>query len=659
MQAIILKKGGACLVMIAGVLVQELAAIKVINETNKDLFVKVYYVPGESKDKKYDEFVEAADGALYPVPAGQQIDVVRPERKCKSKVLGICTAYFDRDLYFTTDRNNLAPRMQKRVLYDDALNLRKDFVSLNIGEKWGDTFYIAEVDGALRGSNNATKIVQAVTKVSQSVLDAAATIVKNKYDAKDYPGKTQVASVRVGSELCVQEQEYIKNRLPKIKAALEKMLGMQLADNEVPRIALCSSGGGYRAMLATLGSFKGADSVGLLDLSLYNAGLSGSTWAIAGWLQSGQSIKDYVNWVVSNRINQHILTDVKAFTAEGLAGITEAMVKKAAFHQPASLIDFYGALIGDKIVRGSTSNTGNQNDVFLDTKKDIVLHGDAILPICTSIIDEADDYEWAEFTPFEVGTTYINAFVPTWAFGRSFDKGVSVDFSPPQSLGFGMGIWGSAMSVNMRDLVDIFKEDIKPDQLRDLLLTYMDIGKVKTVADFRFYPAKVFNWAYNLGDSAKELSKERVLTMMDAGIDFNLPFPPLLRPERKVDIIIALDSGATVQDAPDLIKAQKHARAHNLRWSEINAKSVNQICSVHHDQSKPNAPIIIYLPLVANPNYANGWEPLKEKFTATSQFSYSPENAQKLCGLTEKNMQDSAEIIKQTIKQFIENRRKK
>ena len=47
-------------------------------------------------------------------------------------------------------------------------------------------------------------------------------------------------------------------------------------------------------------------------------------------------------------------------------------------------------------------------------------------------------------------------------------------------------------------------------------------------------------------DSRKRLLSESIveldgLTVVDAGLDFNLPFPPLLRPERQTDIFIAFD----------------------------------------------------------------------------------------------------------------------
>ncbi len=135
----------------------------------------------------------------------------------------------------------------------------------------------------------------------------------------------QKATVRIGNELCNDEELFLQKRMPHVKAALEEFIGTSLEDDEVPRIAVCCSGGGYRAMLATLGSFQGVaptlesathknlfhhmltyvtslftftsgadqqfqtpvqSNLGLLSLCTHASTLSGSTWALACLLHS-------------------------------------------------------------------------------------------------------------------------------------------------------------------------------------------------------------------------------------------------------------------------------------------------------------------------------------------------------------------------------------
>src|SRR5687768_6461430 len=68
--------------------------------------------------------------------------------------------------------------------------------------------------------------------------------------------ETQQAVVRQGNTVCSEEKEFIAYRKHAIKNELEQLLGMPLAPEEVPTIALCCSGGGFRAMISTLGSLN-------------------------------------------------------------------------------------------------------------------------------------------------------------------------------------------------------------------------------------------------------------------------------------------------------------------------------------------------------------------------------------------------------------------
>src|SRR5438445_8117229 len=95
----------------------------------------------------------------------------------------------------------------------------------------------------------------------------------------------QKATVRIGSDLCDQEKDFMQTRMSVVKKTLETILGTTLADNEVPRIALCASGGGGRAAITTTGALMAAvpnTPFHILDICSHFAALSGSTWAVTG-----------------------------------------------------------------------------------------------------------------------------------------------------------------------------------------------------------------------------------------------------------------------------------------------------------------------------------------------------------------------------------------
>ena len=65
----------------------------------------------------------------------------------------------------------------------------------------------------------------------------------------------------------------------------------------------------------------------------------------------------------------------------------------------------------------------------------------------------ADPYEWMEITPFEVGSSFLKTYIPTWAYGRKFKDGNSTNAPPEQTLGYFMGIFGSAFEISLKDIV--------------------------------------------------------------------------------------------------------------------------------------------------------------------------------------------------------------
>ncbi len=109
------------------------------------------------------------------------------------------------------------------------------------------------------------------------------------------PYAQEKASVRFGNNLSEGELDYLVNRKPKVHAALEKALDISLEGAYVPTIAMVCSGGGYRAMLGTIGSLSGLKRIGLLDTVTYISSLSGSTWALGVWMSTGMTILQLKN----------------------------------------------------------------------------------------------------------------------------------------------------------------------------------------------------------------------------------------------------------------------------------------------------------------------------------------------------------------------------
>ena len=141
--------------------------------------------------------------------------------------------------------------------------------------------------------------IQRIIGIAQDIINFFKSYsVKNLQDALNArnPWRSTVAYVQKSVDLSPVEQAFRKQRVPGIRQALEKFLGIslaQLSDNQLPIIAFSGTGGGYRAMILTQGYMEGIEKIGLLNALMYVAGLSGSTWFLAPWLLSGVSPTEF------------------------------------------------------------------------------------------------------------------------------------------------------------------------------------------------------------------------------------------------------------------------------------------------------------------------------------------------------------------------------
>ncbi len=164
----------------------------------------------------------------------------------------------------------------------------------------------------------------------------------------------------------------------------------------------------------------------------------------------------------------------------------------------------------------------------------------------------------------------------------------------------------------------------------------MDALKVTRFGEIRAAPAVINNFSIGVGNNPIE--KEKYLTLVDAGMHHNNPLPPLLRPERQVDVIFVFDlSGGDQSDAPELLLAQDHARKLGLPFPTIAPEQFKGLgdkeCTIF-ESADSNVPWIVYMPL--------GTE--RAKFP-TTKFAYSATDFNNLSGITRAHMIANKEII--------------
>lgn len=211
----------------------------------------------------------------------------------------------------------------------------------------------------------------------------------------------------------------------------------------------------------------------------------------------------------------------------------------------------------------------------------------------------------------------------------------------------------------------------------------------------------------------QNLVESELIGLMDAGMDNNLPFYPLLRQGRDVDIIFAIDLSADIQDTPYFDRAEGYVKRRGIKGWPIGAgwprkdpqedtttaaaadpikvkhkkksstssnkeeptkqksKYALDTCTVFESSSSETIPsnsgdstsatttsypentnpiTVVYFPLIVNENYDPEFDPQTAKFCSTWNFVYSSEQVNKLHGLAEANVKDNLEKVRQVVK---------
>ena len=493
----------------------------------------------------------------------------------------------------------------------------------------------------------------------------------------DAPHKKDIAQAIVpmpGAQghRCTAEREYLNARRPVVTNTL-RSLG--ITTTKFPKIALVASGGGIRAMLATLGVLCGLEQTGLLDTITYICGLSGATWAIGPWISSGLGVDAYCK-------QQNIVEKVNRFEKTSFLTIvkeryftTQANEVKTVFGQPWTFVDVWGLYIARNLLLNP--------DMLLSTQQNQIRDGHKPLPIYTAVSTDARARDWYEFTPFEIGSLNKNVYIPSWSFGRYFISGTSQDFPPEQSLGYLLGIFGSAMGAQFKDV--LAGAGIPG-------LTASEVSLTQGIVP-NFY----FGIRNILGNNTDNLE------LVDAGADFNLPYPPIsgINPERKADIIIFVDaSGEFGKDVGGEIRKtiawqqenetegkNVHLPDEMTHWSQApqpGTLAQTRQARIRTFQGDPvnNIPAVIYIPIVLDMsedkdfpfndaqrhsivNFQHTHEALLRTYTnenimsqaPTSTFNYTPDKSNFLLDLMSLNVQISLQKILHPIQNYIANMR--
>jgi len=349
------------------------------------------------------------------------------------------------------------------------------------------------------------------------------------------------AEVRVSTELCDEEKEFLRRRKKVTTTALAKYLGIpeeEVHPDDVPTIAMVGSGGGLRALVAGTGSMLATGESGLFDCVTYTAGVSGSCWLQALFHSSlgGRRLDKLVDHLKS-RIGVHI-----AYPPVALATLNSAPTNKFLLsgfveklkgdpNSDFGLVDVYGLLLAARLLVPKGELGVDDRDLKISNQREYIKHGEHPMPIYTCvrheipIIEEASEeekkaghpsestkekarkeawFQWFEVTPYELFCEEFAAGIPTWAMGRKFENGKDIPIDenglrvPELRLPLLLGVFGSAFCAT---LAHYYKE------VRPLVKSLTGFGSIDEVIEGRnddlskvhpIEPASIPNFAYKM-----------------------------------------------------------------------------------------------------------------------------------------------------------------
>lgn len=418
-----------------------------------------------------------------------------------------------------------------------------------------------------------------------------------------------------------------------VRTTLEEFLGEDLSLTMVSEsgIAFAASGGGYRAMILTIGYLEGLRKIGLLDGIMYAAGVSGGTWAIGPWISSGQTVSAFkqtlLNKISSKQFNVMKVGPGILSSSENIETIVKNILwPKFLWGQPIRSIDFYGFLLGQVLLGKDGYKT------HLSDQLEKIKSGRFPFPIYSAVSmskkdDDSYSYDWYEFNPVEVLArfkkdkedegTYLS--VPIRAFGSAFEGGKSistgyVSIAPEPMFGYWLGTFGSAFAINSKDIDAYVARGVaglkqSATSLNGIMnitasLLVSMIQSIEGVGTARISPAQIFNPFKGYSEMpASWIKNKKYLTLVDAAVSNNIPLMPLLWPERKIKFIIIGDSSSTASSASELKKFFAEAKAqYGYEYGRID-DGANSTLRLYKDTKKyddtdgkrPEAPRIIYL----------------------------------------------------------------
>ncbi|NXF89034.1 PA24E phospholipase, partial [Eubucco bourcierii] len=518
---------------------------------------------------------------------------------------------------------------------------------------------------------------------------------------------------RLGFDLCAEEQNFLQNRRKVVAAALKEVLHLEedLQEHEVPIVAVTTAGCGIRALTAMYGSILGLQKLRVLDCVSYISGSSGTTWTMTKLYEDADWSRKDLGEVIIEARKQAAKCKMGAFCLRSLRNYYRELSQRTQAGHKTSFIDLWGLMIESMLNDGKSHHR-------LSDQRHAVNQGQNPLPIYLALnvkdkVATKDFREWVEFTPYEVGFLKYGAFIRAEDFGSEFFMGRLMKKLPESRICFMQGMWSSIFSKNLLDawhaadnsedfwhrwtqdkVTEIEEQPDLPEKpyemstcmftptsglstaLRDILTDRPAVSKYHNfLRGFQMHNEYIqqenfTRWKDTLLDNSPNdlRNNSEHLELVDAAFFFETSCPPLMRPERKVDVIIHLNYTGGSQTLP-LQQTCRYFSEQGIPFPNIGLKDDEKNlkeCYMFDGADTPGAPLLLYFPLVNDtfqryvaPGMTRSASEMEQGKVDISSFSspYSTrevslkaEDFNKLLKLTNYNIMNNENMILQALR---------
>ncbi|XP_073468159.1 cytosolic phospholipase A2 gamma-like isoform X4 [Aquarana catesbeiana] len=415
------------------------------------------------------------------------------------------------------------------------------------------------------------------------------------------------------------ETKSVNARKIKVKKTLSS-LDMNVTEScDPPVIAVLGSGGGLRAMVGLMGTISKLAELNILGAATYMAGISGSTWCIS----SLYSKKNWSDFSVIKDLENQLRERIKQETQRKHPW---EKIKEKFLEELYSLTDLWAYTFVFEAL--NTVNKGK-----LSSHKEMCETGEDPYPVYSavrkSLIHENKSGLWGSAP----GADWIKLFIHDMYC--KFIQWLTGEMSKDLQL---QGFWWS-------DIIRVMKNI-------GFCLLEWEWGTTN-------------NFLYQCKDKIPEdcdLFQKKYIHLIDAGLEINTPYPLVLHPHRKVDLIMSFDFS---QDGPfeTVKKTAEYCKEHKIPFPEINEESFEdpptKSCYIFKGDGN-ETPDVMHFPLF-NTQTCGDAEKIKESIIEydTKVLLYDGPKIDTLLNITKKNVESSLKQILDQIKECVQRCNKK